>query len=71
LFYAAVGSGQMLLHDASARETNDPAIHEFPAALQVGLVWSKAMGENPDRKSLYTFIFFTPFMFIILHYNYF
>ena len=28
----------------SVRETNDPALHDFPAALQVGLGWSKARG---------------------------
>ena len=28
----------------SVRETNDPALHEFPAALQAGLGWSKARG---------------------------
>lgn len=36
---------------ASAQDVNDPALHEFPAALQVGLGWPKAMGVNSEKKS--------------------
>lgn len=41
-------SGQMY---ASALEMNGPALHKFPAASQIGIDWSKAMGVNPDSKS--------------------
>jgi hypothetical protein len=36
---------------ASVRESDAPALHESPAALQAGLGKSKAKGVNPDRKS--------------------
>ena len=32
---------------ASVRKQSDPALHEFPAALQVGLGWPKARGVRP------------------------
>ena len=34
---------------ASAREMDDPALHKSPAALQVGLGWSKAKGDAPTE----------------------
>jgi len=40
----AVGRLYVCTGYMSVRETNDPALHEFPAALQAGLGWSKARG---------------------------